>query len=107
MIHVVIDLEMNPIKRSEKELRRQITDEVIEIGAVKLNDKFEQVGDFQCYVKPQYAEITKHITKLTGITNETVADKDSFVKVFNDFMDWIDTKDVTIYSWSNSDINQL
>ena len=107
MIHVVIDLEMNPIKRSEKELRRQITDEVIEIGAVKLNDKFKQVGDFQCYVKPQYAEITKHITKLTGITNETVANKDNFIKVFNDFMDWIDTKDVTIYSWSNSDINQL
>ena len=107
MIHVVIDLEMNPIKKSEKELRRYLTDEVIEIGAVKLDNKYQQVDTFQCYIKPKYCEITKHITKLTGITNEMVADKENFVNVFNNFINWIDTKDVMIYSWSNSDINQL
>ena len=107
MIHVVLDLEMNPIKRTEKEIRRQVTDEVIEIGAVKLDDKYKQVDEFQCYVKPQHGEITKHITKLTGITNETVADKETFVKEFNNFMDWIGTEDVTLYSWSTSDMNQL
>ena len=107
MVHVVLDLEMNPIKRSEKELRKQITDEVIEIGAVKLDNSFKQIGDFQCYVKPQFAEITKHITKLTSITNELVADKENFVQVFNKFMDWIGTKEVTLYSWSTSDVNQL
>ena len=107
MVHVVLDLEMNPIKRSEKEIRRQITDEVIEIGAVKLDDHFKQIDEFQCYVKPQHGEITKHITKLTGITNETVDDKDTFVKEFGNFMNWIGTKEVTLYSWSTSDMNQL
>ena len=107
MIHIVLDLEMNPIKKTEKEIRRQLTDEVIEIGAVKLDNNYKQIDDFQCYVKPQYGEITKHITKLTGITNETVADKDTFVNEFNNFMDWIATKEVTLYSWSTSDMNQL
>ena len=107
MIHVVLDLEMNPIKKTEKEIRRQLTDEVIEIGAVKLDNDYNQIGDFQCYVKPQHGEISKHITKLTGITNETVADKDVFVKEFNNFMNWIGTKEVTLYSWSTSDMNQL
>ena len=107
MVHIVLDLEMNPIKRSEKEIRRQITDEVIEIGAVKLDSQYKQVGDFQCYVKPQHGEISKHITKLTGITNETVADKETFVKEFNNFMEWIGTKEVMLYSWSTSDMNQL
>ena len=107
MVHIVLDLEMNPIKRSEKEVRRFLTDEVIEIGAVKLDSNYKQIGDFQCYVKPQFGEITKHITKLTSITNETVADKEDFVKEFNHFMDWIGTKDVTLYSWSTSDMNQL
>ena len=107
MIHVVLDLEMNPIKRSEKEIRRFLTDEVIEIGAVKLDSNFKQIGDFQCYVKPQYSEITKHITKLTSITNDTVSDKENFVKEFNNFMNWIGTQDVTLYSWSTSDMNQL
>ena len=107
MVHVVLDLEMNPIKRSEKEVRKYLTDEVIEIGAVKLDSDYKQVGDFQCYVKPQFSEISKHITKLTSITNETVADKENFVEEFNNFMDWIGTKEVTLYSWSTSDMNQL
>ncbi|MBR1398456.1 MAG: exonuclease domain-containing protein [Selenomonadaceae bacterium] len=107
MFHVVIDLEMNPIKRSEKELRKHLTDEIIEFGAVKLDDDFKQIDNFQCYVKPEFGEITKHITKLTSITNEMVADKDTFINAFNDFMNWVGSKAVTIYSWSNSDINQL
>ncbi|MBR1729588.1 MAG: exonuclease domain-containing protein [Selenomonadaceae bacterium] len=107
MIHVVIDLEMNPIKRSEKEIRKRLNDEVIEIGAVKLDDKYQKIDEFQCYVKPQFTEISKHITKLTSITNEMVADKENFVEAFNKFMKWIDTDEVMLYSWSTSDLNQF
>ncbi len=107
MNHVVLDLEMNPIKKTEKEVRKQLTDEVIEIGAVKLGDDYKQVSEFQCYVKPEYGEISKHITKLTGITNETVEDKETFVNEFNHFKEWIGKEDVTLYSWSTSDMNQL
>ncbi len=107
MIHVVIDLEMNPVSKTFKDIRRLTTDEIIEIGAVKLDENYKQVDEFQCYVRPEYGEITKHITKLTGITNETVADKPLFPQAFKNFMDWIGTWDMTLYSWSNSDINQL
>lgn len=107
MFHIVIDLEMNPVSKSFKDVRKFTTDEVIEIGAVKLDDNFKQIDEFQCYVKPEYGEITKHITKLTGITQEVVADKPIFYYAFQDFMDWIGTWDMLLYSWSNSDINQL
>ena len=107
MNHVILDLEMNPVKRSEKEIRRRLTDEVIEIGAVKLDDNYKQSSEYQCYVKPQYGEITKHITNLTGITNEVVADKANFAEVFKEFMAWIGTEEVTLYSWSLSDMRQL
>ena len=107
MIHVVIDLEMNPVSKSLKDIRKLTTDEIIEIGAVKLDENYQQFDEFQCYVRPEYGEITKHITKLTGITNETVADKPLFPEAFQNFMDWIGTWDMTLYSWSNSDINQL
>ena len=107
MIHIVIDLEMNPIKRSLKEVRKFITDEVIEFGAVKLDENYQPVSEFQCYVRPEYSEISKHITKLTGITNELVEDKSTFAEEFKKFFDWIGTWDMTLYSWSNSDINQL
>lgn len=98
---------MNPVNKTFKDVRRYMTDEIIEIGAVKLDDNYKQVGEFQCYVRPQYGDITKHITKLTGITAETVADKPIFAEAFQNFMDWIGSWDMTLYSWSNSDINQL
>ena len=107
MVHIVIDLEMNPVSKTFKEIRRHTTDEVIEIGAVKLDENYKQIDEFQCYVRPQYGEITKHITKLTNITQEMVADKPLFPEAFQNFMDWIGTWDMTLYSWSNSDINQL
>lgn len=107
MVHIVIDLEMNPVKRSLKEIRRFILDEVIEFGAVKLDENYKQIDEFQCYVKPEFSEITKHITNLTGITNETVADKNTFEIEFQNFFEWIGGWDMKIYSWSASDIKQL
>lgn len=107
MTHIVIDLEMNPVRREFREVRKFLIDEVIEFGAVKLDENYRQVDEFQCYVRPQFGEITKHITKLTGITNETVADKAGFVEEFGNFFEWIGGWDMRIYSWSPSDINQL
>lgn len=107
MIHIVIDLEMNPVKREFREVRRFMQDEVIEFGAVKLDEYYVPIEEFQCYVRPEYGEINKHITKLTGITAEMVADKSTFAEVFKKFFEWIGTWDMKIYSWSASDIKQL
>ncbi len=107
MVHVVIDLEMNPVQRSMKEVRKLLLEEVIEIGAVKLDDNYQQIGEFQCYVRPEFSSISKHITNLTGITNEIVADKNMFVEEFENFFNWVGGWDMKIYSWSSSDINQL
>ena len=107
MIHIVIDLEMNPVGKAFKDVRKFLNDEVIEIGAVKLDENYRQIEEFQCYVRPEYGTITKHITRLTGITDEKVADRPTFVEQFKKFMEWTGTPDMTIYSWSNSDINQL
>ena len=107
MVHIVIDLEMNPVNRDLKNVRRFLLDEVIEFGAVKLDEKYRPVSEFQSYVKPQFGTINKHITQLTGITNETVADKNVFADEFKKFFDWIGTWDMTLYSWSPSDIKQL
>ena len=107
MVHIVFDLEMNPIVRSLKEIRKFLLDEVIEFGAVKLDENYQKIDEFQCYVKPKFCEINNHIIKLTGITNELVADKNNFAVEFKKFFDWIGTWDMTLYSWSPSDINQL
>ena len=107
MKYVVVDLEMNPVSREFREVRRKINEEVIEFGAVRLNEKFEQEAEFQCYVAPAYGPIKKHITNLTGITQAMVEGKDSYEICFQNFVDWIGEEETQIYSWSMSDIKQL
>ena len=107
MKHVVVDLEMNPVSREFREVRRKLNEEVIEIGAVRLDENFQQEAEFQCYVKPEYGPIKKHITSLTGITQAMVADKKTYAACFQDFVDWVGEEETKIYSWSLSDIKQL
>ena len=107
MKHVVVDLEMNPVSREFREVRRKLNEEVIEIGAVRLNENFQQEAEFQCYMKPEYGPIKKHITSLTGITQAMVADKKTYAACFQDFVDWVGEEETKIYSWSMSDIKQL
>ena len=107
MKHVVVDLEMNPVSREFREVRRKLNEEVIEIGAVRLDENFQQEAEFQCYVKPEYGPIKKHITSLTGITQAMVADKKTDAACFQDFVDWVGEEETKIYSWSMSDIKQL
>ncbi len=109
MKHVVIDLEMNPIQKKDP-ARKICRLEIIEIGAVMLNDELQEVGTFQTYVKPEYnTGIAKNITRLTGITDESVRYAPVFNEALRQFTDWCReaSEEVMIYSWSNSDYIQI
>jgi len=107
MKYVVIDLEMNPVDREFREVKKQMKEEVIEFGAVRLDENFQQEAEFQCYVEPEYGKIKKHITNLTGIKQEMVDGKGHYAEAFQRFVDWIGGEETQIYSWSMSDIKQL
>ena len=107
MKYVVVDLEMNPVDRQYRTVRRKMNEEVIEFGAVRLDEHFQQESEFQCYVEPVYGPIKKHITSLTGITQAMVAGHKHYVDSFTDFVQWVGEEETKIYSWSTSDIKQL
>lgn len=109
MKHIVVDLEMNNIRR-RSEARKICTNEIIEIGASMLDGNLWEIGKFQIYVKPEYNDvIVPKISKLTGITNEMVANAPTFSVAFKQFTDWcLNIKDdVMIYAWSNTDHSQV
>ena len=109
MKHIVVDLEMNNIRR-RLEARKICTNEIIEIGASMLDENLWEIGKFQIYVKPEYNDvIVPKISKLTGITNEMVANAPTFSVAFKQFTDWcLNIKDdVMIYAWSNTDHSQV
>ena len=67
--HIMIDLEMNKIKKQYRD-DKKLANELIEIGAVKMDDDFNEVDRYQSYVMPDYGKMDSHIIKLTGITDE-------------------------------------
>ena len=106
--HIIIDLEMNPVSTNEHEARKHIGREVIEIGAIKLDESLKIIDRFQCYVKPQYNEhICGFIRRLTGIGFSQTHDANSFSEAMNLLATWIGDKKTRIYSWSDSDLIQL
>lgn len=107
MQHVFLDFEMNPIPKKNTAAREFARSEIIEIGAVKLNDDYELVGRFSCYVKPELNQIMLNITKLTGITNATVGDAKCLSDALAEFTAWIGEEPVKIYAWSDSDKKQI
>lgn len=82
--------------------------EIIQIGAVKLDDNFEVMDTFSRLVKPSlYKEIHPFISELTSITTDMVADKELFPKVYSDFMKFIGNDDFVMGVWGIDDIKQL
>ena len=106
MAWVFMDLEMKPV---DKQFRRQwdlCRQEVIEFGAVKLGEDLREVDSFRVLVKPAYGEIPPRYARLTGITNDMVADAAGFETVLKDFAAWCEDAE-TVYAWSGSDLDQL
>lgn len=106
MNHIVIDLEMNKI---EKQFRGELklSSELIEIGAVRLDQDFKMLDTYQTYVLPDYGPMDELIIQLTGITDETLVGAPKFAEAMDDFAHWVGRRQTQFYSWSLSDIRQF
>lgn len=110
MVHIVVDLEMNRLDFKYENERKISTNEVIEIGAIAMNEKFEEIGVFKMYVKPQFNDkVVKKVEKLTGITMDMLQDSPVFADAFDAFIKWCISfgEEVVMYGWSDSDELQL
>ena len=87
--YIVFDLEWNqgdaPVTRDGKTLAF----EIVEIGAVKLNEKREKIGEFSRLIKPQ---VHRHMHRITGklihLSMEDLEKGESFQKVASEFLEW-------------------
>lgn len=110
MKHIVIDLEMNILDKKFKDERKICGREIIQIGAVLLDDQYEEIGSFNTLVRPQYNErIERKFEKLTGITTEMVQNAPVFAEAIEQFLSWCHglKDDIHIYQWSQSDCDQI
>lgn len=104
---IIIDLEFTKMQSKYKEERRICRHEIIEIGAIKVNENNEITDRFDAFVKPQYSEISTFIYQLTGITDKNVRNAKGFCEVMDDFLEWIGDEEAIINSWSMTDKFQI
>lgn len=110
MKYVVVDLEMNPLSREYETERFICKDEIIEIGAVLLDEEFQEIGSFMTLVKPKYNDkIERKIEKLTGITFDKVQAAPYFGDAVDMFLQWCSSipDEISFIQWSESDLKQL
>ena len=104
---IFIDLEMNTTD-TRLVRRKKLKNEVIEIGAVRMDDAFHPLDRFRIFVRPQYnGVIERKIYKLTGISNGAVSDAVSLPEALDALEAWCGSDGYEIYAWSTSDLCQL
>ena len=108
MKHIVVDLEMNGVGKEYKNLGCNM--ETIEIGAIMLDDNFQEISSFRTYVKPEYnTRVTSVVSKLTGINYNILINAPKFNEALKMFSNWcigVDD-DIKIYAWSTNDYKQV
>lgn len=110
MNYIIVDFEMNPVAGQYKEERRICRSEIIEIGAVIMDESFMVLGEFKTLVKPQYNDsIYKKYETLTGISTQMVCGAPTFAAAYEMFVNWCESydSDYEVYAWSENDYNQL
>ncbi|MBQ3053892.1 MAG: exonuclease domain-containing protein [Clostridia bacterium] len=108
--YIVLDLEWNQASSSDyTKTRNGITlhGEIIQVGAVKLDEKFNIVDKYSADIKPcVYKKIAKRIEQITKISNETASKGKSFTEVVCEFSKWCGNK-YAFLTWGRDDIRVL
>ncbi|VYU22457.1 exonuclease [Clostridium tertium] len=118
MAFIVIDLEFNNLEGIHKYYPKiydenpefknlELDNEIIEIGAIKLDNYMKPLKEFKTYIKPKVIPVLNpKISEITNITEDDLKDGLSFEKGIDKLQELIDEGDV-ICSWAKDDIIEI
>ena len=104
-IQVVIDVEMCKVQM--KAYNYPYKNEIIQIGAVKMDENYEILDSFSTYVKPRYGKIDHFIDRMTGISERNLKGAPDIEDALLKMLQWIGDDETVFYSWSTTDYNQI
>ncbi len=109
MNYIIFDLEWNQPPTPEAVVTDPIflSGEIIQIGAVKLNDAFEIIDELRLFIRPTYYQkLHKRISALTHIHDRDLAGAPHFPKAYEEFIRWCG-EEYSYMTWSMSDMPML
>lgn len=105
MQFIIMDLEWN---NTYAKKANGYINEIIEIGAVKLDDDLETVDTFSCIIRSQIGKkLRGTVKRLTHLTNADINAGMPFTKAFSLFRKWIGNDETVIITWGDGDIRVL
>lgn len=97
---------MFDIERNFRPYKSEDPSEIVDIGAVKIDvSTMKVIGEFSELVKPS-APLTRHTTKLTGITKRDLIGVEKFPQIIEKFIQFIGEDSIFI-SWGKEDYRFL
>lgn len=105
MFYVVFDLEWN--NAYDYKLGKGMN-EIVEIGAVKLDERLNVVDTFKQLIKTKHTKLSSRFKRLTHISAEEIKLSGiPFADAVSDFARWSGKDNSVFMSWSNSDLYVL
>lgn len=109
MNYIVYDLEWNQPRSAEEKVTDPVTlsGEIIQIGAVKMDEKMNIVGTYTIMVEPvYYRTMNSAVKKLTGIDDEDLRSGVPFAEAYRGFLEFCG-ENFTLLTWGGDDMRIL
>lgn len=108
MNYIVMDLEWNQSNTGLEEEIEVLPFEIIEIGAIKLNDKGVMMSEFNQLIKPSvYREMHQITSKLIHLQMQELERGKPFEQVMTEFLSWCGEDSYLFCTWGNLDLLEL
>lgn len=105
MHYIILDLEWN---NAYARRIKGFFNEIIEIGAVMLDEHLKVIDEFSCFINAQVGKkLRGNIKRLTNITNEDLKSGIVFTKAMSKFRDWIGSEENVVLTYGDGDIRVL
>lgn len=105
MDYIIMDLEWNSAYSRKK---KGFINEIIEIGAVKLNADLQEKDSFSVLIKPTVGKkLQGRVKALTHLSNEDVQNGLSYREAILQFRQWVGAEENVFLSWGDGDIRAM
>jgi len=109
--YIVFDLEWNQSARGKEDSAPDFPFEIIEIGAVKLDEAFQMTGEFHRLIRPQvYTKMHYAISEVTHMDMEELKSRgEEFPAAAQSFVEWCraGADEVVYCTWGSMDLMEL
>ena len=105
MVYIIMDLEWNSVYGVKI---RGFINEIIEIGAVMLDEQFREISSFSVLVKSRIGKrLQAHVREMTNLSKKDLEGGHPYAEAIAMFSEWIGQREHVALSWGDGDIRVL